>query len=180
MAQFISFDQQAEVSGNLICSLMKSSSEQEKNIENILSKYNLAQPEAQAWYPLQDYLNVLAEISRNFGPHWLFKIGKQFTQGSFASEDDLELALRELDELYHSNHRGESGYYKLLTYNKEKREAVIECKNPYPCYLDRGVLSSIAQRFKPVDARFIYVELERNRPSRLAGADVSFYNILWM
>jgi hypothetical protein len=179
MAQFIAFDREAEVSGSIVCALSQAAG-QDIQVQKILTKYSLDRAEPQGWYSLQNYLNVLSEISRNFGPHWLFNIGKNISQNAVGNEFDLEGALSQLDSSHHTQHRGgDSGYYKLVSYNKETKEAVIECRNPYPCYFDRGILTNLACRYKPQGASTVHVELEMHRPNRLSGADVSYYTIMW-
>lgn len=173
----------AEVSGEVICSVLKALPTHEATIRTILSNYSIDNPNPEEWYSMENYLSAFQDISRTLGPHLLFSIGKSLSSNFAPSDeiDSLETVLEHLDEQYHHTHRGNNiGHYKLISFDKEHKEAKIECKNPYPCYLDRGVLMAISQQYKPSGARLITVELDTNRPNRLVGSDVSYYNILWV
>ncbi|MCU0443322.1 MAG: hypothetical protein MUE85_00290 [Microscillaceae bacterium] len=183
MAQFVSFDSESKVSGKMICSMLDAVPAYENKIKMILSKYSLDEPDPQQWYEMQDFLSVFKDISKLLGPHLLFAIGKNFPVQLLQNGEvqSLENALRDLDSLYHDHHRGDSvSYYKLISFSQDRKEAKIECKNPYPCYLDRGILTSITQKYKPRGASLVNVELDNDRPSRLGGSDVSYYTIMWV
>lgn len=50
------------------------------------------------------------------------------------------------------NHRnGEIGYYKLISINLKANTAIMNCKNPYPCNFDRGIITTMARKFRPLD-----------------------------
>jgi hypothetical protein len=183
MAQFVTFGAETKVSGKMICSTLDAVPAYENKIKMILSKYNLDDAEPDKWYEMQDFLSVCKDISKLLGPHLLFAIGKNFPVQLPPSGElnSLENALQDLDNLYHNNHRGDTvSYYKLISYSQERKEAKIECKNPYPCYLDRGILTSITQKYKPRGASLVNVELDTDRPNRLGGSDVSYYTIMWV
>lgn len=183
MAQLQAISLKTEVSGNFVQAIQQAVPSYESRIKLIFSKYLIEFPESEKWYPLQDILQVYREISMQFGPHLLFSIGKYLSKTNPLAEgfQNLETALLNLDNMQRYHHRGgEVGYYKLLNYSPEKKEAKLECRNPYPCYVDRGILTYLAIKYKPADSSLILVELDTNRPNRLAGGEVSFYNILWV
>lgn len=182
MAQYKAFAFGAEVSGKMILSLLNAVPGYENKLRTILSKNNIENPDSGKWYNMQDYLNSLKEVFKLFGPNLLFSIGKHIPKANTVVNEagDLELALRNLDLMYQENHRGEIGYYKLVSFSSERKEAKLECKNPYPCYVDRGILTMLSRRFKPKEANLINVELDNHCPSRLAGNDVSYYTIVWL
>ena len=183
MAQLQAITLKTEVSGNMINTLLKAVPNYTSKLLGIFSENNIEHPNSEKWYALQDILNIYKEISRQFGPHVLFTIGKHLSRNNPLSQDysNLEEALSNLDNMHRYHHRGgEIGSYKLLNYSPERKEAKVECRNPYPCYLDRGILTNLAVKFKPSEASLILVELDRNRPNRLAGGDVSYYNVLWI
>jgi len=55
----------------------------------------------------------------------------------------------------------------------------MECKNPYPCHFDRGIITKIAEKFMPQKSKGIEVFLDTQRQGRLEGADTSWYFIKW-
>lgn len=183
MAQLQAISLKTEVSGNILNAMLKAVPNYESKILDIFTKNNIEEPKESKWYNFFDVLNTYKEISRQFGPHILFSIGKYLSKSNPLMQDfnSLEEALSNLDLMHRNHHRGgEIGYYKLLSYQAENKEACIECRNPYPCYIDRGILTNLSVKFKPSEASLILVELDSNRPNRLAGSDVSYYNILWV
>jgi hypothetical protein len=93
---------------------------------------------------------------------------------------DLESALKLVGVAYNMRHRsGNTGYVELRSFDAQAKKAVIEYCNPYPCHFERGIVTACARKFKPKDAHLIDVELDKNKKSRLDGADSSFYVITW-
>lgn len=182
MAQYIAFDRNVEVSGKIVCALFEAAYANEKAFCEIVTKYGLDRPDADEWYNLQNYLNAINEIAKLYGPNLLFCVGKSIA-GSIrflAKNHSLETALAHLNDSIQNYHRGgETGYYKLLSFSSEKKEAQIECKNPYPCYLDRGILTAVCRDYRPSNSKVVHIELDTSRPNRLAGGHVSYYNIIW-
>jgi hypothetical protein len=183
MAQFQVFTSNSEVSGKMVSAVLKAVPGQEAKIRSMFAQNNIENPEDGKWYAMQDYLNAFQEIFKTFGPSVLFSIGKFLPKnGSFSTpQNSLANAINQMDTFYHEWHRGgEVGHYRLVSYSNERKEAKIECKNPYPCYFDRGILTAISKEYKPDGASLINVELDSSRPNRLAGSDVSYYNIVWV
>lgn len=174
---------QAEVSGNMITSVLQVAPNYETKLRPLLVKYKLLNPEPGQWYPLGVFMEFLKEINREYGPSLLFKIGKQISKNHPMLHDynTLQMILLNLDRLYHYNHRGSDlEVFHLHSFSKERKEAVVKCTNPYPCYLNRGILSMLAHHFKPKEANLIQVVLDFNRPNRLAGWNESYYNVIWV
>lgn len=183
MAQFKVFSNNTEVSGWMLRVALQSAPHQDKKIRDIFKKNSMLHLDNSKWYGMQQYLDAMHEVYQSFGPNLLFQMGKHIvtSSGLPMEASSLEMALYKLDQLYKRNHRGsEIGHYRLVNYNPERKEAQIECKNPYPCYLDRGILSALSRTFIPTGASIINVELNSHMPSRLSGSDRSFYNIIWI
>ncbi|NJL11744.1 MAG: hypothetical protein HC913_01095 [Microscillaceae bacterium] len=183
MAQYQAFAPDVEISGHILQATLLANPTLEPKVRSIMAEKDLAQFEEQGWYNMQDYLDVVKELGKEFGPSLLFAIGKSISQCLLDQEhpQSLHEALQTLDEMYRANHRGHNiGYYHLLSYSPDYKEAKVECKNPYPCFLDRGILTALSKQFKPKEAQLINVEVDDVRPQRLAGNDASYYNILWV
>lgn len=183
MAQFKVFSSNNEVSGWMLRVALEATPIQDGKVREIFKKHRMLYLDNSKWYSMQGYLDAIQEVYQSYGPNLLFQIGKQVLKNSRipGEANNLEVALNQLDYLYQYNHRGnEIGYYRLLNFNKERKEAQVECRNPYPCYLDRGILTSLSKTFKPMGASLIHVELNSDFPSRLSGNDRSFYNIIWI
>ncbi|OJJ17134.1 hypothetical protein BKI52_30965 [marine bacterium AO1-C] len=183
MAQYKAFSPNVEVSSSLISSILSAIPQQEQKIRNICARNGIQNIQTSDWCQQQKFLNVYKDVAQNLGPHMLFSMGKSlFDSLRFPEEiKSLNAALKSLDAVMQQGHReGQKGYYTLLSFDARKKEARVECKNPYPCYLDRGILAGLSRKFKPSDASLINVQLDTNLPHRLIGAESSIYSILWV
>jgi hypothetical protein len=183
MAQFKVFSPHSEVSSKMVRMTLDAVHGRESQMNEIFVRNHLYHSLEERWHPMQNYLNALKEIYEHLGPTPLFDFGKFFPKSFIFSGQHytLEDLIHKLNAFYHNLHKGSDvGYYKLVHFDKEHKEARIECRNPYPCYFDRGILTVISKLSKPVDARFIHVWLSKNSPSRLSGDDVSYYSIEWV
>ncbi|MBN2348542.1 MAG: hypothetical protein JXJ22_06890 [Bacteroidales bacterium] len=74
------------------------------------------------------------------------------------------------------NHRnGDIGFYKLVSHDPAKKKLVMQCKNPYPCDFDRGIITTMGRKFEASTT----VLLDTSKPSRKDGADDSWYNVTY-
>ncbi len=136
MAEFIPFDRNVEVNGQGVLSMVNGVHElfRDKMFE-IMSRFGIVNPQIDMWYPQEKWLKAFSEIAEKIGDNTLFAIGKSIPDNAIfpAEIDCLKKALESIDVAYHLNHRGgEIGYYKLVSYNEQTKEAVMECKTPYP------------------------------------------------
>ncbi|MDD2775126.1 MAG: hypothetical protein PHU06_04145 [Gallionella sp.] len=182
MAQFIAFDKNVEILGLPILTCLESfPGYYRKDIEHLLQENNLVNLAPNKWYKLQNYLNVLKAISTQYGANTLFNVGVAvFGKLPFPPDTTLKTALAAMEAAYNSHHRnGPTGYIKILSFDEQAQKAVMEFKTPSPCHFERGIITAAARRFIPPNAKFIDVQLEKNKPSRLDGADTSVYEIIW-
>lgn len=183
MAQFIAFDPNVEVSGlSMQMCIGAFPAYHRARLEDFLHKNNIANPVPGTWASQQSWLNVFKEISTSYGQHTLFNIGVTLSEAlPFPPQvADLEAALHAFDVVYNMNHRnGNIGFGKLISFDAQAQKAVMECKNPYSCHFERGLITGISRRFPPLNAKFVDVQLDKSKPSRLDGADSSFYIITW-
>ncbi len=183
MAQFVPFDENVEVLGGVVLSITKSIDVIfEEQMLEILKMFGISDIKADAWYSLENLLKALKYISDEIGPNTLFAIGKGIPNNAKFPEEikDLEHAMNIIDVAYHMNHRGgEIGYYKVVEFSWESKQAIIECKNPYPHYFDKGLLISMARKYAPENAGFIEIYVDDSRPTRLDGADSDWFILKW-
>lgn len=184
MAQYIPFAPNVEVNGETILSFVGASPSNriQNEMLQILEESGIVAPKQGQWYSQKSWLDAFKKIAEKYGQNTLFSIGKaipenaQFPPGL----DTLEKALSSIDIAYHMNHRGgEIGNYKLISYTAEKQEAIMECKNPYPSEFDRGIITTIARKFKPQEAAAVFVQLSTNHPTRNSGAESCHYILTW-
>ncbi|HAS40354.1 MAG TPA: hypothetical protein DCS93_07735 [Microscillaceae bacterium] len=182
MAQYIPFDENVEVSGQSILGFVNAIPIYRDEMVGVLQRNGIANLKSEEWYPMICNLNAYKEIGESYGSNTLFAIGKAIPEhAEFPPDiDTLEKALLSIDMAYQMNHRnGEIGYYKLVRFNMDDKLAVMECRNPYPSNFDRGIITTMARKFKPPRVLNIEVEIDPSKPSRLDGADVCTYRITW-
>jgi hypothetical protein len=143
------------------------------------------------WVSLANWLGALDEILQSVGPSKMYEIGKQIPKNAVFPPNivDVVSALGSVDVAYHMNHRKNGvvmfdpatgamldgiGHYSP-TLKPQARHALVECDNPYPCDLDRGVLVALALRFER-NARIEHLEESRCRKH---GATKCVYKISW-
>jgi hypothetical protein len=141
------------------------------------------------WYPLTKFLSALDEIEKSVGPKKLREVGKQVSKEQvFDRVLDIHESIRMIDVGYHLYHRksrqtmfdlqtgtmfegiGHYGYTPVPGANK----IISECKNPYPCGFDWGILWGSALR---TEARAIVEHVSKT--CRNTGADACTYEITW-
>ncbi|MFY9260668.1 MAG: hypothetical protein WAO71_09195 [Gallionella sp.] len=185
MAQFIAFDKKVEILGlPLLATLESFPAYYRADIERLLKENNLVNLAPDKWFNLQNYLNVLKAISTNYGENTLFNVGVALCgKLPFPPDTTLKSALTSLDVTYKLHHRnGPTGYNSSgikVTFDDAAQKAVVECKTPSPCHFERGIITAAARRFIPPNAKFIDVQLDKSKKSRLDGADSSVYIITW-
>jgi hypothetical protein len=182
MAQYIPFDQNVEVNGQTILSFVNAMPTFRTAMLSTLATHGLVAIEPELWYAQKSWLNAFKEIGEKHGANTLFNIGKAIPENAIFPPNisDLHSALSSINVAYHLNHRnGEIGYYQLLSFDEQHKVAVMECKNPYPSHFDRGIITTMAKKFKPAQNFAVNVILDDNLPSRLNGAESCTYRIAW-
>lgn len=168
MAEFVAFNASIEVNGQTILSVLDGMAGFETSAKSILAKNGINNPVPDEWYPQQAWLNAFKEISSSIGERTLINIGMKIPENAQwpPNVNSLETAFASVDIAYHMNHRinGEplfnpdTGTMKegIGHYGYEKtgdKEITMTCENPYPCAFDKGIIKSVANKFKPLGAK---------------------------
>lgn len=144
------------------------------------------------WYPQDAWLRAFEKISETLGDHMLFNIGKRIPENAVFPPwvVDIDSALKSIDVAYHLNHRKGGrvmfdlqqgallegiGHYGYARPEAHGRLIVSECRNPYPCEFDRGILTAMARRFEPL-ATVTHVDAHG---CRKAGKEACTYHVKW-
>lgn len=155
MSQLKSFDQKAQVLGEVIMAFLDGFPPTMKDAGlRILERHEIQSPQPGKLYPLQSLLNAMKEVATLFGANLSFQIDEEIATNVKLPPDikTLDQCLGAIDVAYHMNHRaGEIGYYKYVFRGPDgiMTRAEMECNNPYPFSFDRGVIEGFAKRFKP-------------------------------
>ena len=194
MALFKAFDHKAMVNGESILSVVDGMGTAKDSAISILAKHGIEKVEQGKWYHQQSWLDAFKEISESMGAFTLFNIGKKIPENAqFPPEiDSIYKALSAIDVAYHMNQsidgkslfnpaNGEMkegiGHYG---YKKENEKLIImECNNPYDCDFDRGIIQTMAQRFKPANVSFIKVQHDDKQPCRKKSNESCTYTVSW-
>lgn len=143
------------------------------------------------WYSQANWLSVFQSLANEVGTRALLQIGQQVPKHAPfpPSINDIHSALASMNAAYHMNHRkggkimfdptsgqmlsgiGNYGYTPVPL----ERRIISICENPYPCDFDRGIITTLAQRFE----RLARVSHDESAPCRKNGADSCKYIIAW-
>lgn len=183
MAQFVAFDDEVEIHGQAVIAVLDEvlpmfSGHYRTTAKEVLEAQGIPDPRPDAWYPQQAWLNALEAVADELEPHLLDRIGEQVPNvPGFAGESEsVEAGLRSIDEAYQRNHRGgDLGYYRFEKTGTQ--QGLVECRNPYPCVMDRGIVRGAAKRYAPLDS-FVFVE-EDGSACRRRGDDSCTFTVNW-
>lgn len=178
MARFKARAPGVEVSGVSMLALLNGMDTFRRMGIQILAKNGIVNPQPQAWYRQQAWLDSFEEIAEAIGPTTLHRIGREIPKNVYWPKNvvDLERGLASIDVAYHLNHRGgEIGHYRFSL--ESPGRATIFCDNPYPCTFDLGIIEETAIRF--ASGRPVTVRHDDETPCRDKGGESCTYRIAW-
>ena len=177
MTQFIAFENNVEVKGRAVLSMLEGMEPFRDKALQVLEKHGILSPKKEEWYSQQYWLNAFKEIADKVGHFTLYCIGTKIHENAqFPTNiDSLESALMSIDTAYHMNHRGgKIGGYKFI--KSEDGSMHFICNNPYPCEFDRGIIEGIARKFIHAE-QHLFVRHDDSAPCRIKGGDSCTYHI---
>jgi hypothetical protein len=196
--QFRSFEPKIEVNGQTVFSIVDGLGSFKTLSKKHLTSVNIGKIEnnelvidTNGWYSQESWLEAFQSIAKEIGDNSLFKIGLSIPKNATFPPwvKDITSAIQSIDVAYHINHRkngkalfdmqsgqmtegiGHYGFEKL----EGKNMILSECKNPYPCAFDKGIITAMAQEFE-VKASVVH---DDSKPCRKNGADSCTYIITW-
>jgi len=179
VAQFQAYAPGVSVNGQTVLSVVKGMGAFSQTASEILARHGIQAPEPTGWYPQQAWLDAFQEIAKSIGPRTLNQIGQSIPNNAKFPPgiDSVEKALASLDAAYHMNHRGgEIGRYKFA--KTAEKQGVMECRNPYPCDFDRGIIEAVVRRFLPAGS-VPKVAHDPSKPCRSKQGDSCTFLISW-
>ncbi|ACF14128.1 conserved hypothetical protein [Chloroherpeton thalassium ATCC 35110] len=193
MAVFKAINPNVEVNGRTVLSLVNGLGAFQDNGIRYLEMYGIKDVKSDGWYPQQSWLDAFKYISERIGTGTVFMIGKSIPESSrFPPEiNNIFKALGALDVAYHINHRLHGrvmfdpstgkmeegiGHYRYKRVDEKRIE--LTCDNPYPCDFDKGIITQMANKFKP-GGSFIIMEHDKAHGCRNHGAETCTYTITW-
>ena len=143
-----------------------------------------------AWYPIRIELDTLRRMRDRVGENAIFQVGARIPANIALPPAvvDVDTALASLDVAYHMNH-GRNGAPLFdprtgtmgdgIGHFRHKwtgtQEAVVTAPGPFPCSLNRGIVTGLVRRFE----KRATVELDATRPSLGSGGATSTYLVRW-
>jgi hypothetical protein len=196
--QFQSFEPGIEVRGDCIGAFVDGFRQYPTVATKYLSKHNLLKREngkapaldRTAWYSLDDWLLAFKGITEEVGNNSVFNVGKWIPKNAVFPPHvkDVHSAIQSINVAYHMNHRKGGvvmfdpdngnmlkGIGQYTYEQRAEREIALVCENPYPCELDRGIVTAMAARFETF-AKTIHDE---NGKCRKKGDEVCTYVVTW-
>ncbi|HUK67092.1 MAG TPA: hypothetical protein VLV17_09715 [Anaeromyxobacteraceae bacterium] len=180
MAQFKAFSPKVEVNGETVHAIVDGMGAFKAKALALLTEHGIPDPKPSAWYSQQAWLDAFKAIATSIGPATLFAIGQKIPANAKFPPglDSIEKALTSVDRAYRANHRGgDIGSYRAEECGPKSVKMV--CENPYPCEFDHGLVTAVAQRFKPAGTIVVKVNHDPKAPCRKHGADSCTYLVSW-
>jgi hypothetical protein len=182
MAQYEPFEASVEARGRVIVAIEEGIDNfrdaHRETVQAVLSSKDIDDPNPDDWYAQAAELDALETIAEEFDPHVLDRLGERIPAVARwpSGVSGVAEGLRSIDDAYHRNHRGgDIGHYRFE--RVEDGLGRVECRNPYPCPFDRGLIRAVAKEYSPVES-FVFVE-ERGDACRRRGDDRCTYTVHW-
>lgn len=145
--------------------------------------------EPDKWYPLDRFLRVFDRIHAEFGNFTLRQVGLHVPKNAQFPPHvtDIMGIFTIMDAGYYLNHgiNGQSmfnpatgemkdglGHYRATPSGQNRIS--VEASNPYPCPFDEGLVTALAQRFKPTAT-----VVHDKATCRSRGGDSCTYHVSW-
>jgi hypothetical protein len=159
---YLAFDASSEVNGATIQLVLAACYIPEVGAL-LLTKHGLpAQPQAEDWYPLQAWLNVLADLEQRTWENTIYAAGLRVIDQCIWPPNlhTLPQALASLEQACRANIRGKNiGYYQVDELGPH--HVRVRCLTPTPAEFELGILTGLARRYKPAQALRIQVKAEQ-------------------
>jgi hypothetical protein len=197
--EYVAFEKGIDVNGQTVSSVVEGFAMFKKIPSDILlglgignvGPDGLVQMAPDEWFSHELWLEAFKAIGKVIGMGAIHGIGLKIPECAIFPPwvTDVHSAIRSVDVAYHLNHRKGGqvmfdvekgtmlegiGHYGFTPITGEKR-ILSTCNNPYPCDLDKGILTAMARRFAP-DAWVDHVEPE---VCRKKGGDQCTYLVTW-
>ncbi|AYA37843.1 hypothetical protein D3Y59_12790 [Hymenobacter oligotrophus] len=139
--------------------------------QNLLKKHGLpANPDANAWYSLRAWLNVLADLGKEYGSSTQYAAGLHIVEQCIwpAGLRTLPQAIESMNTALRCNIQGGNiGYYR--SHPIGPNEIQVECFTPAPPDYESGIIMGLARKFKPAGALRVQVTPEKLPANSSAG-----------
>lgn len=143
---------------------------------------DVEQIQPDAWYPMQQELDVMRDVAATGGMVDLVTIGMKIPD---MVEYPVEIttiteALTMLNAGYQHNHRGTNvGSFSYAMENPDDTKLRMTAHTPYPSDLEYGIIYRLVQKFRPSTSQQITVKHINTPDNRKNGGDSCQYDVQW-
>jgi hypothetical protein len=174
---FVAGTPEALVLGQTVAAF--SSNLQAEEIAHLLPKYGFDQIDPEKWYPHQNWMNLLQEISQiTDGETSLVAFGKEVVRTAAMPPelDSIPKVLDALHAIHHINLRNipEEEGYKIE--HLGEGHALVYHNTPNPDTAIYGFLWGLAARFKAPNETFTVVQVPNPKPDEIPG---TVFEVKW-
>lgn len=190
----VKFDKSAEVRGDALKLFITALPTGQESRSKILADHGIV-PESGKWHNMENTVKAYHEIGGKVGSNTLFMLGKGVaTSVPYPPNTDLRSALKGINYGYHINHalNGKPMYspetgkmysgigsYDSISFNEEKKEAIMKCSNPYPSKLDEGIIMQVLRMFKPQGSISQQIRLDTTKEMRDSDGGSCTFILTW-
>ena len=146
--------------------------------KTILYHYKIDDPQAEAWYSLEDNIMALDDLQSKFGKSVLYEIGKSVVNVVKVDKipKSLKEALQSLEDNINCIHKnGPVCEIEIVKLSLRRKKALLRIETPYPIELLRGVLAGIARKYTVDSSVLADVEVDEEK----SLYPLAFYKITW-
>lgn len=193
MVEFSAFETGIEVNGETVLSVVDGMGAFRYRAAEILAEHGIVEPTPGQWYPQQAWLDAFRTIAEKIGNNTVYSIGRKIPSNATFPPDikTIDDALAAIDVAYHMNHRkggvvlfdGATGKMRegighYIAQRLGPKQMQVRGENPYPCDFDRGIVTAMAERFRPAEAILLRV-VHADGPCRRRGDECCDYSVVW-
>jgi hypothetical protein len=180
MSTYTSFDPKVEIIGQNVLSFIQNV--EAEAMQPVLKKHGLLNIQPDTWYPLQDWLDVLSDLSAQSNAMFnMVAIGTAISETALIPPEVAAMPLEQflfiVDNVYQMQHRnGNPGH--IRTERVDDHHIKLTVQVPYPDDLEYGTTYGFVRRFLPKGTQFT-VRYDPDVPRREHGGDATIIHVSW-
>jgi hypothetical protein len=181
MMRTIQIEPGTQISGATVLSLVENMTA--ADFAPLISKYGFDAIDPDKWYPLQDYLDFVADAVENRGLAFnLVAIGMSIAEVAIMPPELANASFPQMvmgwDDHYQANFRNGDVGRKTTIKVADQHYKIVHDQTVVPDDIEYGVLYGFAQRFLPPDTLFD-VWFDEDVPRMDEGGDQTILHVSW-